>query len=425
MSTTYHHFSRFKAALKPVTATVLLLNASTASAQLPTLGDLLNSIITLNGQVSSLNVDVNILNNQTTTNTTAIAQLNYDYSVVTAQIAANGALVAALDGRLASVEGMLPPLAARTTALEAALATQASAVATNTSAIAANTAVGTANTAAIAANVLRDDAQDVSIAANANIGLSNSAAIAANGLRDDSQDVSIAANTSAIAANTSAIGTLDGRVDAHDVILAQHTTDIAAATQIATNAQTATSTLRGDVIAGRIGLVQQQTPTGTITVGAQTGGTEVSLAGTAGNRRVSGVADGVATSDAATVGQVAQSQAQAVTMANDYTDRSMANIAARYDDHTTSLIAANNTVIRREINAAAASTAAISSLPHSIVPGEGMGAVGIGGRGDSVAFAIGVSKAFRVENTPVVRAGAAIDARTGTLSYNAAVGVHF
>lgn len=137
------------------------------------------------------------------------------------------------------------------------------------------------------------------------------------------------------------------------------------------------------------------------------------------------MADGVGPSDAATVGQVAQAQMQAVTIANDYTDRSIANIVQRYDDRTNSLIAANNSILRRDINAAAASTAAISSLPHSIMPGEGMGAVGVGGRGDSVAFAIGVSKAFRAEHTPVVRAGAAVDARTGTLSYNAAVGVHF
>ncbi len=34
-------------------------------------------------------------------------------------------------------------------------------------------------------------------------------------------------------------------------------------------------------------------------------------------------------------------------------------------------------------------------------------------------------KAFDAEHTPVVEAGAAIDSRYGTVSYNAAVGFHF
>lgn len=404
MSAIYIHFSSFKKVYRTAGATLLFLNASTAYAQLPTLGDLLNSIIVLNGQVAdhanslvALDLDVGVLNSQTTNNTTAITQLGYDLNAVTAQLAANGNVITAVDGRLSSIETMLPPVVARTTALETAVANQVSATAGAAAAI-------TANANAIAATTARVDNQDALIAANVNVGLQN---------------------TASINVNANAIVDIDARVDAHDVVLAQHTVNIANATNIAINAQNSTTDLRNEIIAGQIGLVQQQTSTSTITVGAQTGGTVVSVAGTAGSRRITGVADGIGPSDAATVGQVAQSQAQAVTIANDYTDRSIANIVQRYDDHTNSLIAANNSIIRRDINAAAASTAAISSLPHSIMPGEGMGAVGIGGRGDSVAFAIGVSKAFRVEHTPVVRAGAAVDARTGTLSYNAAVGVHF
>ena len=57
--------------------------------------------------------------------------------------------------------------------------------------------------------------------------------------------------------------------------------------------------------AGTAGLVQQSTPSGPITVGAVTGGGELNVSGTAGPRVLSGVADGVAATDAATVGQVA------------------------------------------------------------------------------------------------------------------------
>jgi hypothetical protein len=383
--------------------TFLLFHATSAQAQLLSLGDVIANVNILNTQVSgittqvtnnssaivNIQADVNALNDQTTANNSAIAQLNYDLTVVNAQIAANGTVVAAIDGRVGAIEAALPPLTGRVTALESSVAGLSATAAVNAAGIAANATVGTANTAAIAANNLRDDAQDV-----------------------------------AIAANTGAIATLDGRVTAHDVLLAQHTADIAVATQTAVAAQTATATLRSDVAAGRIGLVQQNAA-GLITVGAQTGGSEVSVAGTAGNRRISGVADGIGPSDAANVGQVAQSQTQAVSLANAYTDRSMASFAARMDDRTQGLIAQNNTVLRRDMNAAAASTAAIAGLPQSIVPGEGMGSIGIGGRGDAVAFAIGMSKAFKVDHTPIVRAGAALDARSGTLTYNASVGVHF
>jgi autotransporter adhesin len=57
---------------------------------------------------------------------------------------------------------------------------------------------------------------------------------------------------------------------------------------------------------GLLGLVQQTggPGNGAITVGAQTGGTSVSIAGTSGARVLSGVAAGVAATDAADVGQL-------------------------------------------------------------------------------------------------------------------------
>ncbi|PQP09169.1 hypothetical protein C5615_35330 [Burkholderia cepacia] len=65
--------------------------------------------------------------------------------------------------------------------------------------------------------------------------------------------------------------------------------------------------LSGRVVNGTIGLVQQQAGApgaGTITVGAQTGGTSVDITGTDGARTLSGVAAGTATTDAVNVGQL-------------------------------------------------------------------------------------------------------------------------
>ncbi|WP_434776971.1 ESPR-type extended signal peptide-containing protein [Neisseria sp. Ec49-e6-T10] len=57
-------------------------------------------------------------------------------------------------------------------------------------------------------------------------------------------------------------------------------------------------------ISNGAGLVQQDSTTNEITVGKDTGGTSVNIAGTEGDRVLSGIKNGVADNDAATVGQV-------------------------------------------------------------------------------------------------------------------------
>lgn len=70
---------------------------------------------------------------------------------------------------------------------------------------------------------------------------------------------------------------------------------------------TAITNLTNGISGGTLGLVQQaggSPGAGAITVGAATGGTSLNVAGTGGNRIVSGVAAGVAPTDAANVGQL-------------------------------------------------------------------------------------------------------------------------
>jgi autotransporter adhesin len=160
---------------------------------------------------------------------------------------------------------------------------------------------------------------------------------------------------------------------------------------------------------------------GSLAIGGGQGGTSVSFAGTAGNRRLSGVANGVALDDAATVGQVQTTAAATLAAAQDYTDGKVVGI----NNSFLARIAQNNQELRTEINAAAASTAALAGLPQAFVPGKGMFAMGIGGKGDQAAIAFGVGKAFNHPNTPVVRAGAAVNTGNGDVTYNAAVGIHF
>ena len=257
--------------------------------------------------------------------------------------------------------------------------------------------------------------------------------------RNREQDLVLADHDLRIDANGRAIAGLDGRVGqlevdiaagvAKDIVqdgrLADHSTRIDAAQATASLALDHSTTLRADVEAGRVGLVRQDAATGAISVGAQTGGNVVSMAGTDGNRRLTGIAEGVAANDAASVGQVERLASATLDAARSYTDQS---VAAMFDNSmaaTQTMIGENNRVLRADMNALAANGSALSGLPQSFLPGRGMAGAAIGGHGGEVAFALGVSKATESDRPTVFRAGAAMDTRRGEVSYNASVGFHF
>ncbi|MDI3438263.1 YadA-like family protein, partial [Erwinia sp. V90_4] len=59
-----------------------------------------------------------------------------------------------------------------------------------------------------------------------------------------------------------------------------------------------------DVVSGKSGIVKQKNANGTITIGSETDGNAVSIAGKSGDRVIKGVKDGINENDAATVGQL-------------------------------------------------------------------------------------------------------------------------
>ncbi|EKS9889371.1 YadA-like family protein [Burkholderia pyrrocinia] len=91
-----------------------------------------------------------------------------------------------------------------------------------------------------------------------------------------------------------------------------------------TNNEGAITHLGDQLASGQIGLVQQDLATGTITVGANVGGSTVNFAGTGGARTLTGVANGVNDSDAVTIAQLK------ATGLIDYTGKEIA--AVTYDD---------------------------------------------------------------------------------------------
>lgn len=79
---------------------------------------------------------------------------------------------------------------------------------------------------------------------------------------------------------------------------------LAATNQVVTSVSGTLISLRSSLDAGSVGLLQQDPSTRTLTIGVATDGSLVSLAGTAGERRLSGVAAATGANDAVNLGQL-------------------------------------------------------------------------------------------------------------------------
>nr|WP_241016470.1 YadA-like family protein [Paraburkholderia sp. Ac-20336] len=90
-----------------------------------------------------------------------------------------------------------------------------------------------------------------------------------------------------------ALGNIDGRTTQNTADIAKNADDIAKNTTDLTNVQNSVTDLSTQLASGTVGLVQQDATTRELTVGKDTDGTVVNVAGTAGNRTVTGVAAGV------------------------------------------------------------------------------------------------------------------------------------
>ncbi|MGZ2749902.1 YadA-like family protein [Burkholderia stagnalis] len=151
-----------------------------------------------------------------------------------------------------------------------------------------------------------------------------------------------------------------------------------ATNQNVTSVRNTVTNLTNQITTGTIGLVQQQGGSSApITVGAMTGGTQVNVAGTAGDRRISGVAPGVANDDAVNVGQLNQAVQQAgssgASQANAYTDQKIAGLGRRLDA------------------LGAEAMAASSLMPNARAEGNVQLAAAAGTYGGATALAIGAN----------------------------------
>lgn len=354
--------ARYRLPILITTAAFFIAAPKPAQAQVIDLAGILNTLLDLDTRVTLLGGELVTVNAQLNADSAVLAGVSVDLNLLT--------------GRVDGHDLTLIEHATRLTDIDVTLANN-------------NVRIG-ANTAAIADLDVRVDGAEARLDAHDGALAGLDTRVTANDLRDDDQDVRIG-----LAAQTAALARADG------------------------------AAIRSELTAGTIGLVQQHGPNAALTVAASTGGGVVSFAGTSGDRRLTGVTAGQADNDAANVAQMRAGDAATLASANAYTDSSIAGLMDRMGEGASVLIAENNAMLRKDMNAIAAGTSALAGLPQSFIPGRGMMGAAIGGKGEEVAFAMGLSKAFDSAAVPVVRAGAAIDARRGAISYNASVGFHF
>ncbi|WP_426167546.1 beta strand repeat-containing protein [Sandarakinorhabdus sp. DWP1-3-1] len=136
----------------------------------------------------------------------------------------------------------------------------------------------------------------------------------------------------------------------------------------------------------------------------------VSVGGVGSERRITNVANAVNATDAVNLGQATALSNSALSQANSYTD---VRIGALGFD------------LSRRIDQAGASAAALAGVPQAIQPGRSFAGAAIGGRGNAVSLAFGLSTILTDDHNMIFKAGVALNTTGGYATYNAGVGFHF
>ncbi|BDU17369.1 ESPR-type extended signal peptide-containing protein [Lysobacter auxotrophicus] len=201
------------------------------------------------------------------------------------KVAANTSAIGALDTRVGTAETDIAGLKTRADATDAAVAKNTTDIAKNTTDIAKNTSDIAKNTTDIAKNTsdisalqTRADTTDAAVAAN-------TSDISTLKDRADATDAAVAQNTADIAKNTGDISALDTRMGSAESSISNLDGRV-------TNVEGSVTNLTQQMNDGEVGLVKQDATSKVVTVAADKDGSEVNIAGSAGDRKLSGVAAG-------------------------------------------------------------------------------------------------------------------------------------
>ncbi|CAB5171659.1 putative haemagglutinin-related autotransporter protein [Burkholderia cenocepacia] len=326
------NLGQMNAGLSTTNASIAATNAALSTTN-TTLAATNSTLSTTNTQVASLNTDMTAAKSIIATHTTEISDINSQLSELSSgtiglvQQAVTGAdltVGANTDGAAVNFAG---------TAGERTLSGVAAGTADSD---AAN--VGQMNTGLSAANARID-------ATNVELSTTNST-LADTNAELSTTNTTLAATNSTLSTTNTQVASLNTDMTAAKGIIATHTTEI--------------SDINGqlsELSSGTIGLVQQATAGADLTVGANTDGTAVNFAGTAGDRTLSGVAAGTLDSDAVNVGQMNTSLST--------TNASIAATNAELSTTNTTL-AATNTALSTAQDTIATHTSEISTINNQL-----------------------------------------------------------
>nr|WP_255581998.1 YadA-like family protein [Cupriavidus sp. AU9028] len=133
-----------------------------------------------------------------------------------------------------------------------------------------------------------------------------------------------------------------------------------------------TNTTVNNLVEGKVGIVKQENSSAPVTVGADTGGTSVSVAGRDGDRRITGVAEGQAPTDAVNVSQL--------NRVSEGIDQRFAGMDGRIR------------AVENRANAGIASAMAMAGLPQAYLPSKSMLAIGTATFNGETGYALGLSR---------------------------------
>ncbi|WP_455423653.1 YadA family autotransporter adhesin [Cupriavidus cauae] len=162
-----------------------------------------------------------------------------------------------------------------------------------------------------------------------------------------------------------------------------------------------TNTTVNNLVEGKIGIVKQETSNGPISVGGDTGGTTVNMAGKDGDRRITGVAEGTAPTDAVNVNQL--------NRISQGIDQKFAGMDSRIR------------AVENRSNAGIASAMAMAGLPQAYLPNKSMVAIGAATFNGETGYALGLSRVSD-NGSWIYKASGAASSRG---DYGGAVGVGY
>ncbi|MCA7921090.1 YadA-like family protein [Burkholderia cenocepacia] len=263
------------------------------------------AITSLDGRVTTNEGAITAIDGRVTNNETAITDLG-------SRMTSSETAITSLDGRVANTETSITNLDGRTTANEGAITSIDNRVTVNEGAITKLADQIGSGTLGLVQQANAGD--DLTVGANTDGATVNFAGTAGNrkltGIEagtDDADAVNVgqmnaglATTNAAIAATNAELSTTNTQVAALDGDMTIAKDNIATHTTEIKSINDQLSELSG----GTIGLVQQSAAGADLTVGANTDGAAVNFAGTAGDRKLSGIAAGTLDSDAVNVSQM-------------------------------------------------------------------------------------------------------------------------